>query len=107
MDTAVQVRNLLKKYFWEMTDDVSLSTGNQSVLPEEAMDFFEEYAGKFGVDMTHFVFRKYFPNEGIRFLPNAILPKFMRTDHHKPVPLTVGMLIDSAEAGRWLFPNNF
>ncbi|ORM84293.1 hypothetical protein HA42_04720 [Pantoea deleyi] len=104
METSVQVRNLLKKYFWEMTDDVSLSTGNHMVLPEEATDFIEEYAEKFGVDMTHFEFRKYFPNEGIRFLPDAILPKYMRTDHHEPAALTVRMLIESAEAGRWLFP---
>ncbi|AWQ17485.1 DUF1493 domain-containing protein [Pantoea ananatis] len=104
METSVQVGNLLKKYFWEMADDVSLSTGNQMVLPEEAADFIEEYAEKFGVDMTHFEFRKYFPNEGVRFLPNTILPKFMRTDHHEPAPLTVRMLIESAEAGRWLFP---
>ncbi|MGX9275787.1 DUF1493 family protein [Pantoea ananatis] len=104
MDTAAEVRNLIKKHFWEMADDVSLSTGKELVLPEDAYDFMVEYAEKFGVDLTHFEFRKYFPNEGIRFLPNAILPKYMRTDHHEPAALTVRMLIESAEAGRWLFP---
>ncbi|UEG17791.1 DUF1493 family protein [Pantoea ananatis] len=101
---AEKVRSLIRKHFWEMADEVSLSTGKELVLPEDAYDFMVEYAGTFGVDMTHFEFRKYFPNEGIRFLPNAILPKFMRTDHHEPAPLTVRMLIESAEAGRWLFP---
>lgn len=104
MDTAVEVRNLIKKHFWEMADDVSLSTGKELVLPEDAYDFMVEYAKKFDVNLTHFEFRKYFPNEGIRFLPNAILPKYMRTDHHEPAALTVRMLIESAEAGRWLFP---
>lgn len=104
MDTAAEVRNLIKKHFWEMADDVSLSTGKELVLPEDAYDFMVEYAEKLGVDLTHFEFRKYFPNEGIRFLPNAILPKYMRTDHHEPAALTVRMLIESAEAGRWLFP---
>jgi len=53
--------------------------------------------------MSGFNFNSYFPNAGIRFLPNAILPRYLRTDHHVPEPLTVSMLIESAEAGRWLF----
>jgi len=48
-------------------------------------------------------FNRYFPNAGILFLPNAILPRYLKTDHHVPEPLTVSMLIESAEAGRWLF----
>jgi len=27
----------------------------------------------------------------------------LRTDHHQPEPLTVQMLINSAEAGEWLY----
>ncbi|WP_347449306.1 DUF1493 family protein [Pantoea stewartii] len=104
MNISAEVHILIKKYFWEISDDVSLSRGNQIVLPEEAADFIEEYVEKFCVDMTHFEFRKYFPNKDIRFLPNVILPKHMRTDHHEPTVLTVRMLIESAEAGRWLFP---
>ncbi|AHG21483.1 hypothetical protein Z042_19105 [Chania multitudinisentens RB-25] len=103
MNMADDVRELLKKHFWEMADDSSLSTGKQSTLPEDACEFFEEYAEKFHVDMASFNFRRYFPNEGIRFLPNAILPKYLQTDHHEPEPLTVNMLIESAKAGRWLY----
>lgn len=33
------VHRLIKKYFWEMPDDASLSTGKNCVLPEEAFDF--------------------------------------------------------------------
>ncbi len=53
--------------------------------------------------MKRFDFRLYFPATGIPFLPNAILPKYLRTGHHQPEPLTVQMLIDSAEAGVWLY----
>ncbi|MFD1803931.1 DUF1493 family protein [Mixta tenebrionis] len=99
---ANYVHTLLKKYFWEMTDDTSLSTGDRPVLPEEAADFLNEYAAALNVDMTHFHFNRYFPREGVPFLPNAVLPAFMRTEHHAPKPLTVAMLIASAEAGRWV-----
>ncbi|MBP2198010.1 DUF1493 family protein [Pantoea cypripedii] len=103
MQTAEQVQMLLKKYFWEMPEEASLSTGKMSVLSEEASDFIDEYAEMLGVDMTGFEFNRYFPNAGIRFLPNAILPRYLRTDHHAPTELTVKMLIASAEAGRWLY----
>ena len=102
-DKAAQVRDLIKKHFWEMPDDASISTGKQGVLPEDAIDFLEEYTEKLNVDMSGFIFNRYFPNEGIRFLPNAILPRYLKTDHHAPEPLTVSMLIDSANVGRWLF----
>lgn len=103
MNKAEFVRNLISKYFWAMSDDASLSTGKKSVLPEEASDFIEEYASSLRVEMSGFNFSKYFPNEGVWFLPDAILPKFMRSDHNQPEPLTVHMLIESAEAGRWLY----
>lgn len=103
MSSAERVRRLVAKYFWEIPDDASLSSGKNSILPEEAGDFLVEYADSFRVDMTGFDFRKYFPNEGVRFLPNAILPKFMHTDSHQPEALTVQMLIHSAEAGRWIY----
>lgn len=50
MNVSAEVNSLIKKYFWEMSDDVSLRTGNQLALPEEAADFIEEYTEKFGVD---------------------------------------------------------
>lgn len=103
MNKSESVHSLIKKHFWEMPDDASLSTGQRGVLPEDAYDFIMEYSKSLNVDMTSFDFRKYFPNEGVRFLPNAILPKYMRTDRHKPETLTVKMLIESAEAGCWLY----
>lgn len=103
MSHADSVKQLVKKHFWEMPEEASLSTGNEVVLPEDATQFFEEYFEALGVDAAGFDFRKYFPNEGIRFLPNAILPDYLKTDHHQPEPLTVHMLIVSADTGRWLY----
>ncbi|WP_425281017.1 DUF1493 family protein [Mixta intestinalis] len=67
MCKANYVHTLLKKYFWEMTDDTSLSTGDRPVLPEEAADFLNEYAAALNVDMTHFHFNRYFPREGVPY----------------------------------------
>lgn len=103
MDTVNNVHQLLKKHFWEMTNDTSLSTGNKIVLPEDAHNFLAEYADLLHIDMGNFEFRQYFPNAGIWFLPNIILPKYMQTDNHEPEALTVAMLIESAKAGRWLY----
>ncbi len=103
MSKEDEVRILIKKHFWDMPDDASLNTGKKVVLPEDAENFLEEYFKTFKIDVTGFKFHRYFPNEGVWFLPNAILPKYMRTDKHKPEPLTVAMLIESARAGRWLY----
>lgn len=98
-----QVRELINKYFWGMDDNCSLSTGRDCVLPEDASDFFKEYFSELNIDSDNFKFNKYFPNEGIWFLPNAILPDYLKTDHHQASPLTVQMLMESAKAGRWLY----
>ncbi|MDC9588042.1 DUF1493 family protein [Xenorhabdus sp. XENO-10] len=100
MNKVDDVRALIKQHFWEMSDEDSLSTSDYCVVPEDAYDFLEEYTEKLNVDMTGF------PNTGILFLPNAILPRYLQTDHHDPAPLTVQMLITSAEAGCWLYPDN-
>ena len=101
MDKAEVVRKLVEKHFWEMPVDASLNTGKESVLAEDAMSFLKEYAEVMQVDMTDFHFNHYFPNAGIGFLPNAILPKYLRTERHSPQPLTVDMLIAAARSGRW------
>ncbi len=52
--------------------------------------------------MTIFISTNIFRAKAYRsFLPDAILPAFMRTAHHAPQPLNVAMLIASAAAGRW------
>lgn len=81
----------------------SLNTGNNPVLPEDAAIFLEEYFNVLNVEPNGFNFQKYFPNEGIRFFPNALLPYFLKTDHHVALALTLEMLIALAEAGHWLY----
>ncbi|EOV9569286.1 DUF1493 family protein [Cronobacter turicensis] len=85
-----------------MADEDSLSTGQDGVLPEDAEEFFEEYFAEFNVNYCSFDFRKYFPREGIFFLPNMILPDYLKSDKHQPSPLTVQMLITSAKVGCWI-----
>ncbi|VEA74161.1 Uncharacterised protein [Serratia rubidaea] len=51
MDTVNDVHQLLKKHFWEMTNDTSLITGKRRVLPEDTHDFLAEYADLLHVDM--------------------------------------------------------
>lgn len=103
MDIVEQVHKLIEKHFWQMPCTASLSTGRSVVDPDDAIHFFQDYFELFQVKEEGFDFRKYFPNTGIPFLPNAILPHYLKTDHHKPAPLTVDMLIESAKAGRWLY----
>lgn len=69
MNTADRVRALIKKHFWEMADEDSLSTGQDGVLPEDAEEFFEVYFAEFNVNYSSFDFRKYFPREGIFSCP--------------------------------------
>ncbi|ELQ6063312.1 DUF1493 family protein [Cronobacter sakazakii] len=102
MSTEDGVRALIKKHFWDMADEDSLSTGQYCVLPEDAHAFFGEYFAVFNINDSSFDFSKYFPQEGIFFLPNAILPDYLKSDKHQPAPLTVKMLIASAKAGRWI-----
>lgn len=69
MNTADRVRALIKKHFWAMADEDSLSTGQYGVLPEDAEEFFEVYFAEFNVNYCSFDFRKYFPREGIFSCP--------------------------------------
>lgn len=83
--------------------DTSLTTGNEATVFEDILEMVEKFSEVFNVDCLSINWRKYFPNTGIPFLPNAILPKFLKTDHHEPAPFTISMLIESAKAGRWLY----
>ena len=103
MNYSEIINSLIEKYFWKMPEDASISTGKQAVLPEEASDFLNEYFSVCNVDSSGFEFCRYFPNEGIWFLPDIILPDYLKTDQHQPEPLTIQMLIESAKAGRWLY----
>lgn len=54
--------------------------------PLDAYELLESYSERFGIDPKSINFQRYFPDDF--------------SEAHKP--LTVQLLIDSAEAGRWL-----
>jgi len=83
--------------------DSSLSTGKYLTVLEDVYDLVDKYVEVFGVDCSAMNWRKYFPILILPFLPNRILPKFMRSDRHKASPFTPRMLAESAKAGRWLY----
>lgn len=83
--------------------DTSLTTGKEATVQEDIVGMIEAYAELFHVDCSSLNWHKYFPQVGIPFLPNFILPKSLKTDHSKPAPLTVRMLVESAKTGRWLY----
>jgi len=89
--------------FHSLDLDTSLTTGKESTVQEDVIDLIERYAEQFGVDCSNLNWSKYFPQVGIPFLPNAMLPKFLKTDHNKPKPLTPRMLVESAKVGKWLY----
>lgn len=103
MNKSGEIMHLIQQHFWEMSEDTSLNLGNEPVLPEDAEAFFVEFFQRFAVDAENFDFSRYFPNPGIRFLPNCILPDYLKTQHQPAQNLTVKMIVASGLAGKWLY----
>lgn len=103
MSIEDRVKQLVIKHAWEMADDSSLSSGDNQLLPEDAEELLSEYFTVFNIDDSSFDFRRYYPNAGIWFLPNCILPRYLKTDKNAPEPLTIEMLVTCAKAGRWIY----
>ncbi|QCE35293.1 DUF1493 family protein [Acetobacteraceae bacterium] len=99
MNVADEVRKLTQKHFGEFLDTYSLSNDDFLFDREDIFYFLNDYLEKLNVDMTTFHWDSYFPKEHL--LPNFLIPKRFRSP--EPEPLTVKMLIKSAEAGRWLY----
>lgn len=59
----------------------------------------DEYFEHFGVDPADFDFYKYWPIE--TFILFALCTS--GNDEDEPQPLTLGMLAESARAGKWLY----
>jgi hypothetical protein len=64
----------------------------------DAMDFLKKYSEQFHVDMTDFVYRKYFGNEGFD-LAEVILNLVWKK--HRYAPLSIRQLTTIAQAGKW------
>ena len=76
----------------EMDFDIDLSIDEL-----EAEDLMEQYFNELHVERGNFNIKTYFPDVHISWNP------FKKTEP-VPVPLfTIGMLIESARAGRWLY----
>lgn len=84
----------------KISKDTSLSSGKYQLLWEDAEDLLVEYFEKFNVEQRDFAFNKYWPNDEV-FCP---FPLFWRREKYiEPKVLTVEMLMNSAEAGYWLY----
>ncbi|WP_017349137.1 DUF1493 family protein [Pantoea sp. A4] len=87
----------------ELEIDSSLSSGEFLTVREDVYELVDKYAEVFDVDCSAINWRRYFPILTLPFLPNVILPERLRSDRHEPEAFTVGMLIESAKAGRWIY----
>ncbi|HBU9918133.1 TPA: DUF1493 family protein [Klebsiella aerogenes] len=86
----------------QVNADLSLNTGDYPWARESGDDIMKSYFRQFNVKQDTFDFFNYWPPEQ-GFLPNFLLPKSKHISPHKPEPLTLAMLIASAQAGRWLY----
>jgi len=82
-----------------VTLETSLSTGKYVWASETGAEIMDEYFKRFNVDPANFEFEKYWPQE--TFILFALCT--CGGDDDEPLPLTIGMLADSARAGKWLY----
>lgn len=75
---------LLKRYPLKVETDLNKDF---RMAPEDAYELLEKYVEKFNINPKDIEFERFFPDNN-------------RVEH---VPLTIGMLIESAKAGRWLY----
>lgn len=79
-------RSLLTFKRFKLQNDTDLKTDFR-MDPDDAYELLERYAEQFNINPKDIFFDKYFPAS----------KKASRS------PLTIGMLIESAKAGRWLY----
>ena len=82
------IRNVTRKYKKPIDRETTLEEG-LGVTGEEAAELIQQFADKFGVDTTDFIFTRYFYDE----------PPFFEQGGPKQ-PLTVGDLERAIQAGR-------
>lgn len=73
------------------------------IVGDDAFELFEAYAKQFSIEPGSFIFEDYFPTEGFDLA--GLLASFFRKS--KPLKtVTIGMLIASARAKRWITRNS-
>lgn len=101
-ETAYNTKPLFAKTTPILTPETSMNTGKYPWARETGHEIMQSYFQRFTVDSTGFNFITYWPYEkGI--LPNWLRPKSQKVPEVSAKPLTLGMLIESAKAGRWLY----
>ena len=79
-----------------LTPETDLDT-DLSIDDLEAEELMEQYFSEFKVDKGNFNIKKYYPETPISW-------NIFKKTEPVPVPdFTIGMLIESAKAGRWLY----
>ena len=80
----------------ELTPETDLDTDMKFDVGESE-ELMDEFFREFQVDRANFIIETYYPDEPISWNPFRKLPLI-------PVPdFTIGMLIESAKAGYWLY----
>lgn len=80
----------------ELTPETDLDT-DLSIDELEVEDLMNDFFKKFNVERGNFKIETYYPDEPFSWNPFKKFPPI-------PVPdFTIGMLIESAKAGRWLY----
>lgn len=77
---------------------------------DDGVDFFEQFASVFGVDLTDFKIEEYFGPEASEPITSIgiWIKGWWIGDHHRAarvIPITLGDLVKAAQAGRWVKPN--
>ncbi|MDW8846967.1 DUF1493 family protein [Erwinia sp. MMLR14_017] len=79
-----------------LTSETDLDTDMQLDV-SEAEDLMEEFFKEFQVDRGNFKIETYYPDEPFSWNPFKKFPPILVPD------FTIGMLIESAKAGKWLY----
>ena len=79
-----------------LTPETDLDTDMQLDV-SEAEDLMEEYFKEFQVERGSFKIETYYPDEPFSWNPFKKFPPILVPD------FTIGMLIESAKAGKWLY----
>ena len=84
--------------------ETSTLLGDLKIDGDDAWEIFEQCELKFELDLTNFIFKKYFRNEPCLKGAVYFYRKFKYRDEHiaaKKEPITVKQLIDACKNGKW------
>ena len=93
----------MQKLIWILTCSLKNQAGTLSATTDmqldvtEAEDLMDEFFKEFNVDRGNFNINTYYPDEPFSWNPFKKFPVVMVPD------FTIGMLIESAKAGKWLY----